>query len=647
MVVEQLADVGKLTDNQHTESAARIDDFEVEILHEEALEVEFGDFEEQVVLLDGVGLVGQQQYEGCLEVVDKHHGGIHGGTVALAVERAAPHHAAVGGTGLYVTAFADAFHHHAGQRRHIAVGIGCRELFEGILESFHVTFLNIGEGMEEDELRHQVGERPVVVYPEVGLMHLFGTARQIVLVGPDVHGILSGHHVPEVPDIVGVGHGLGVGGLGESFHQFLPVDFRLLRPVHTHAHQIGGVPHIQPVGGFGITSLHIVECADGQREVLQFLVDDDTFVVKTFFDDGVAGILLFLCERQLGQIILAVVGILGLFEEGGVNGSRLCSGQSVFSRRVAGLCRHLGHSGGIFCQGNIRRSGVSGHCNGILHFLGGCQEAGGLVLAAPVVLGFACTPPALEFLFAPGDDRRVVEIPGFVLSADFRNGGACLGEGIHTCGLFVVVGLLFPGILGLFLLTFQVLDDGINSVIERIFRQGGQCEQAVLQMNGFGMGLQGIEHLREMFDGIVAGIGVLDDAHCRGITLLCPDIIGLPEGQLAQSQGCDGLVHAVPGALFQGTLVPRDGFGRILAGQFHVAEGKADLVEIFLVAGLPGEMTQLAFHLIEIVCRHHACGRNTGIELCLVVAGVACDAAVHFIGLTAMGLAFGGSFRLV
>ena len=146
----------------------------------------------------------------------------------------------------------------------------------------------------------------------------------------------------------------------------------------------------------GITCLKLSECLDGKREVLQLLVDDDTFIVEPLLDEFIGCLLLLVGERNLCQVIgwlVRVVCILVL----------LCC--FFFGRRC-----FSGSFGGKAVSRHFFGKLVGGICI-IRVFLVVEEGRLGLVLATPVVFGFAGTPGALERGLSLGYLGWVVEVP--------------------------------------------------------------------------------------------------------------------------------------------------------------------------------------------------------------------------------------------
>ena len=223
VVVKQFVEVVKATDDEHRKAVACVDDFKVEVLDEIVLEVEFGYLKQQVVLdvRKAIGLEGEEQNVRNVVIVKELHRGVGCflGTIA-ALEGSAPHHTAHLRAELEFTTFAITLDHQAGEWRNVALGIGGSELFECLLETLAVAILYITECVEEEELWHKFREWPLLVYEVVVVVHEFGVACQIFLVGVDIERILTLGHFPERLDVIRVADSHAVRALGIGIHQF-------------------------------------------------------------------------------------------------------------------------------------------------------------------------------------------------------------------------------------------------------------------------------------------------------------------------------------------------------------------------------------------------------------------------------------------
>ena len=126
---------------------------------------------------------------------------------------------------------------------------------------------------------------------------------------------------------------IGEFGFGKHLVLTVRLALSLCHIGHTHIHQIDGIVHIWTMLALGITCLELAEGLDGKREILEFLVDDDTFVVEPFLDEFVGSLFLVVGERNLCQIILRLVRIVGIlvFCGGFFSGMRTCSGSSAIA----------------------------------------------------------------------------------------------------------------------------------------------------------------------------------------------------------------------------------------------------------------------------------------------------------------------------
>ena len=475
------------------------------------------------------------------------------------------------------------------------------------------------------------------MYEVVVVVHEFGVACQIFLVGVDIERILTLGHFPERLDVIRIADSHAVRALGIGIHQFAAPEFGLGKHLvltvrlalalghigHTHIHQIDGIVHIWTMLALGITSLELAEGLDGKREVLEFLIDDDALVVKTFLDEFVGSLFLVIGERNLCQVIFRLVRIVGIL----VVGSCTFFGRRNFSGRLGGKAV------GCYSFGKLV-GGIS--IVGVLLVVE--ERRFGLVLSTPVVLGFAGTPGALERGLSLGNLCGVVEVPRLVLFAHrglFVIGCQRVGirrlVGLIFCQAFLVLGFLFG--------LDEVLDDLCDDLVELVLGQFGKFEQTVLQLDSLGVGLQFVEHGAQTLYLLVALELLVDDAHCRAVGFLRLDVVFLNEGDFAQSKGGNGLVDAVARALFHSCFELRDGLCGILLEQSHVAESVVDLVEVLFVAELMAHAVELLFDLGEVLGRSAAHLRKyvglcqLGVELSLVVVAAVAQSSEDLVCL--------------
>ena len=206
-----------------------------------------------------------------------------------------------------------------------------------------------------------------------------------------------------------------------------------------------------------------------QQQVVQLVFEDDTGVEQSVFDDIVALGHLVFGEGYLLHVILAFVWVvLGVF-------------QRVFHRVF--LCFQGSDRVALFV-GQFHLTVVHGHhC---------------LVDTLPVIYVFALAPLFLECFLALADGHGIIEIPQALLG-----GGVVLGvvRLVLCVGVAALCRLLLFGI-GLclcvtfsFLLLFQCLNHAVDGSIALGLGHLGQCLQRVLQVYGFGVRHQFVEHL--------------------------------------------------------------------------------------------------------------------------------------------------------
>ena len=213
----------------------------------------------------------------------------------------------------------------------------------------------------------------------------------------------------------------------------------------------------------------------------------------------------------------------------------------------------------------------------------------GLVPTTPVVLGFACTPFALELTLALVDDAGVVEVPRLVGLSD-HGGVFGLCQRIDLLALLLFVGGTRSLLFRLFLLLYQLLDKVVDDGIQLLLRQLGELQQTVLQLDGFGMRLQFVQDGGQSLDLLVILVVVLDNAHGHGVGFLGADVVGTVEGEFAQGKGCRSFLCPVSGTLLQRHFVTGNGFSCISFHQRHFGKGGIYLIQIILVSCLAAQI---------------------------------------------------------
>ena len=213
-----------------------------------------------------------------------------------------------------------------------------------------------------------------------------------------------------------------------------------------------------------------------QTEVVETVLENDTGVVQTVFDDIVAGGYLFFGERYLRQVVFSFVGVV------------LCAVGDVVQR----VLQRLGLGDGV------------AHLVGHFYIIAADVAHDGLVRTLPVVGILALTPLTLKSGLALVHGHLVVEIPQTTLVATVLHLLTRLlslgGTGIlrlHLGGF----GLLL--LAALFLLLFlQCLNHAVDGGIAVGLAHVGENLQRVLQVDGIGIGHQLVEDdgaVRQLF----------------------------------------------------------------------------------------------------------------------------------------------------
>ena len=127
------------------------------------------------------------------------------------------------------------------------------------------------------------------------------------------------------------------------------------------------------------------ECLLAERQVVELVLEDDARVVESVLNDEVAGCYLLLGERNLCEVVFALVRVV------------LCAVGHLFQRV---LCR-FDTSDGV--EGFLREVFAGARATHTCH--------NGLVHALPVVDVLALTPLPLESLLTLLHGHRVVEVP--------------------------------------------------------------------------------------------------------------------------------------------------------------------------------------------------------------------------------------------
>ena len=139
------------TGQAHPAQSLDILEFHVEIAHQIVGEVEACHLEQQLVLVDGVGLVGNDKQEVGI-ALRLEHTGSNGIAVAEHIAAALPHIAHVELTATKLTALLDAVDNHAGHGTHRTRGVFLHHGLHVVETSLAVAHVEFAKTSNEDEL---------------------------------------------------------------------------------------------------------------------------------------------------------------------------------------------------------------------------------------------------------------------------------------------------------------------------------------------------------------------------------------------------------------------------------------------------------------------------------------------------------------
>ena len=211
-----------------------------------------------------------------------------------------------------------------------------------------------------------------------------------------------------------------------------------------------------------------------ETEVVELILEDDTRMEQSVFQELVALGDLLWCERYLCQVILTLV--------------------RVVLGTVGNLLQRVGYLGGM----GERITHLVGHLLGTL-----CRGDNGLVDALPVVHVLTFAPLALELCLALAYGQRRIEVPLSVIAIGIAVACVVLpfvivvAETIGVTSILSLVCLLFR--LFVFLFLFLLLQCGNHTVdgsVAVFLAHACQLLQRVLQGYGIGVRHQFVEYLR-------------------------------------------------------------------------------------------------------------------------------------------------------
>ena len=561
-------------------------DLDVEVAHHEAGEVVEGHLVEQLVLVQAVLGIGQQEDE-VAEAFVAEFPFLRRGVLLRGGRPAAPD---VAGHILPVAqraAFLDPLYDVLRHLRHLVLRVFLDDFFQRDQEAVALSRVELAHGADEHELGAVRPFGEVVGGHVVVAEHFLVFVPVVGFVGGGIQGVLDVLALAGVKLILGVGQHDGIPAFGEFLDELLFVQFRPGQVAQASADEEQMVVYVVLVGHVGELVDEAQQGLAGQHEILQPLHLQDAGLVERVAQDVVGGLQLLLGERNLLQVVFAVVGVAG--QRVGHAGLHL--GDAVRPRDAVGL-RH---------QQAVALLAVVVLAELVRAVL--C-----LVASPPVVLQRAPSPDALELPFALCHDGGVVEIPHARLPLSGRRAGA-LGRG--TCGRgggsLRHVGSHFGvhGLAGLLLfLLLQFLDDVVDGFVALRLGEFGQPLQAVLQLDGGQVRLHFRQGCRTAFHLLVVLMLLVEDAHQFGIAPLRVDIVLLVPVDAAQPQEQHRLGDAVLRAFLGALLIRADAVGRVVVGQVDVADGVVNLVLVVLVLLVAGHAAQFLHHLAVVAGGH-------------------------------------------
>ena len=537
----------------HATEPLDILDLDVEVAHHVAREVVACQLEEQLVLVHRVGLVGNHEDEVGIRVGRQLACG-NGIAVAQHDTSAAPHITQVEFSTMQAATF---FHTIDNHSRHL-----CQlALWELLNQQFHVgqtsiaiTVVEFAQSADEDELvavcsQWETGFRNVDVASylteAVGLEGVVGGSIKRVFYLLAKLCVLREIRVGQYgcPLVVGI-----------VVLQLLHITVGYVRSAQTRVEQEQMVIYVGHLLELGEV---VNEPAQGffrQGQVVELVFEDDARVEQSVLYDEVARSHLVFGERNLRQIVFALV------------------------RVVLGTVGHL-------CQRVGNRFGTG---NGVAHLLGqfahtvftqSCYD--GLVDAPPVVHILALAPLLLKRNLSLLDGQCIIEVPfSTLLLVVVRR--LLVGVDTVSCGAIALHGLLGLGFFFLpFLLLFlllQRLNNAVDGGIAVFLAHLGERLQRVLQIDGIGIRHQFIEHLRSLRQFLVVLAFLVEQSDGLSIAALgVVELLLLPV-DVAQLEQQYALFDAVACSLFVAFLVVGDGTCCVALGKVDVSDGVVHLI---------------------------------------------------------------------
>ena len=601
----------------HVAEPVGVVDSYLKVAHQVVGEVIARQLKQQLVGVDGVGLVDDDKLEVDVALVGKR--GYRVSTLAVEQSRAAaPHVADVKLAATQLATRVDAIDYHARQRAYLALRILLYHAFEVGQTAVGLAHVELGQRSHKEEFV------AVVAHGEALLRHLEIAHHVVHPVGFE-GGVGGGvERVFEMGALAGVGFKVGVGedggplALGIVLAHQIEIVARRLAAVAAHIEQEEVVIDLVHVGVALILVGQTRQVFLAQPEVVELVLEYHAGMEEAVHNQGVALFHLLGSEGYLGEVVLALVRVVL---------------QTVGGRCQRVLQRFLAGYGVALLVGEfVLLSHASHH---------------GLVDALPVVHILSLAPQLLEGGLALAHGDGVVEVPlavacrGGVVGP--RRGVVAVVAHIVAVHVFVLllhgVGFLLGAPLFAFLLL-ECVDDAVYGGVAVFLAHAGERLERVLQLHGVGVGHQLVEYLGAVGELAVVGAVLVQQAYRLAIAAAGVAKLLLLPVEVAQTQQQHALLYTVAHRLLGTLLIGTDGMSGVAVSQIDVADGIVYLVEIFLVVVRCSHTAQTAYHAARLPLGHYLGLGDAGVELELVGRVEAHHAAEGVVGR--VGFAHGG-----
>ena len=429
-------------------------DRDIEITHQIAGKVVLGQAEEQLVLVDGIGVKHEHKYKVRIALVGEFTG-LNGVAVAEHGTAPAPHVPDVELSAPELPTLVHSVDDHACHLAHTALRILLDHLLQVVKTTLGIACIEFAQGTDEEELV-AIGPQREALGRELGIgLHLSITIGFEGLVGSSIERIFQVNPEAGILGKMRIGEQCRPLALGTFLLQAFHIALGDSGLVSSRVKQEEMIEHVVHVLIFGVLSSKAQEIFFTELQIVEFILEDDAGLAEAVHYNGIAGLHLFGREGYLSQIVLTTVGITGCavgFLLQGVLGSSLTArGRRIGCRPVSLAVGRLGHHG--------------------------------FVRPLPVVLIRPLAPTALELSLALAHRHRIIKVPLSALTS--RSIGILPHRAVvaHALPEFVArigslsVGSLLLGICSrlLFLLLLQSLYYTVDSGIALLLAHLGEC----------------------------------------------------------------------------------------------------------------------------------------------------------------------------